>query len=144
MAGIPPQDAPRQVMVLVDTSVWIDFLRGSKSPQRHTLHQMIEESLPVAVCGIILQEILQGVSTDADVRRITEHLALFPYLKIQEPKVFSSAAEIYRICRKRGKTIRKPVDCLIAAIAIQNQISLLHKDRDFDHIAKCTALKIFE
>lgn len=143
MGRVSFKNETRQSMVLVDTSVWIDFFKGASSSHRYTLHHLIEQSKDLALCGPVFQEILQGLASDLDCQKMKGYLAEFPYLTVNEPQIFEKAASIYRGCRKRGKTIRKPVDCLIAAIAIENKCELFHKDRDFDSIAACFPLKIF-
>lgn len=131
-------------MVLVDTSVWIDFFRGKSSKEKDKLKTLIHQEKEVALCGIILQEILQGIPSDLEYHQIKQMLLEFPYLTLEEPLLFEKAAQIYRKCSKQGYTIRKPIDCLIAAIAIEYQVSLLHKDKDFVFIAKHHALNLLE
>lgn len=129
-------------MVLVDTSVWIDFFAGRNTPYRHELHRLIANGAELAVSGIIVQEILQGIRSVAQVRQVHEYLAVFDYVTLVEPDIFVRAAEVYRTCAAKGKTIRKPIDCLIAAQALAADIPLLHHDRDFDHIAQCHPLRV--
>ncbi|MBI2981039.1 MAG: PIN domain nuclease [Deltaproteobacteria bacterium] len=130
-------------MILVDTSVWIDFLSGRNSSFRHELHRLISTGTDVALTGIILQEILQGIRGDLDCRRTERHLREFTYLPLKEPDTFLKASEIYRECAKRGRKIRKPVDALIAAQAIEAGSELLHNDRDFEQVASVSPLKIY-
>lgn len=130
-------------MVLVDTSVWIDFFRGKDTRQRHELHRLIEQGAGVKICGVVLQEILQGVGSELECRRTKKYLLEFAYLTLKEPSVFEMAADIYKNCRKRGKTVRKPVDCIIAAVAMEYDVRLFHHDADFDRIAECNQLKIY-
>lgn len=126
-------------MIVVDTSVWIDFFRGYKSP----LHQLIEEEEDLALTEIIITEILQGIKKDKDYKKLKPFLLEFPILQPKGLETYLSAAQIFRNCRKKGKTIRKTVDCIIAAICIENKQALLHSDSDFDQIASCTDLKCF-
>ncbi len=128
-------------MILVDTSVWVDFLRGVNSRERRTLHRLIEDEEDIAITGIILTEILQGIKEDKDFQTLKDYLLEFPLYSPKAPETYLRAAGIYRDCRKRGKTVRKTVDCIIAAIAMENGLALLHKDSDFDHIEACTGLK---
>lgn len=130
-------------MILVDTSVWIDFLGGRNTPFRRELHRLISTGTDIALTGIILQEILQGIRNDLDYRRTERQLREFTYLPLKEPETFLKASEIYRECAKRGHQIRKPVDALIAAQAIEVGTELLHNDRDFDQVAAVSALKIY-
>ncbi len=128
-------------MILVDTSVWIDFFRGKEGGR--ILHRLIEEEESLCLTGIHLTEVLQGVKEDRTHKQIQKHLLTFPIFLTKEIETYLHASDIFRTCRKQGKTIRKTVDCIIAAIAIENKLTLLHNDRDFDHIADCTHLKIY-
>lgn len=129
-------------MILVDTSVWIDFLNGADSKERHTLHKLIEEDEDISITEIILTEILEGIKRDENFKQVKDYLLEFPIHKPKGTETYLNAAEIYRDCRKRGKTIRKTVDCIIAAICIENNLTLLHKDNDFDIIKGCAGLKV--
>jgi predicted nucleic acid-binding protein len=130
-------------MILVDTSVWIDFLRGANSRERHTLHRLIEEEEDIALTEIILTEILQGIKGDKDFQAVKNYLLEFPIYRPKNVETYLKAAKIYRECKKKGKTVRKTVDCIIAAICLENDLTLLHNDSDFDHIKVCTALRCF-
>ncbi|MDA8238973.1 MAG: PIN domain nuclease [Nitrospiraceae bacterium] len=129
-------------MILVDTSVWIDFLNGANSRERHTLHRLIEEEEDISITEIILTEVLQGIKEDKDFIAVRDPLMEFPIRAPKGIETYLKAAGIYRDCRKKGKTIRKTVDCVIAAICIENNLLLFHKDGDFDRIRQCTGLKV--
>src|SRR3972149_11186888 len=131
-------------MIVADTSVWIDFLRGVNSPQRRTLHRLIEEEEDVSITEIILTEILQGIKEDKDFKTVKDYLLEFPIHRPKGVETYLKAAEIYRDCRKKGKTVRRTVDCIIAAICIENGLTLLRKDSDFKLIESCTGLKVFK
>jgi predicted nucleic acid-binding protein len=122
-------------MVLVDTSVWIDFFAGRDRVHVAQLETLIRDGRNLALCGIILTEILQGIRDDA-VYTLTETRLRFLILLPMCRNTFLLAAQIYRSLRKHGVTVRKPVDCMIAAVAIENSIPLLHNDRGFLSIAK--------
>lgn len=128
-------------MILVDTSAWIDFLKGANSKERHALHMLIEEEEDISITEIILTEILQGIKEDRDFKRVKGYLLEFPIHRPKGVETYLKAAGIYRECRKKGRTVRKTVDCIIAAICIENSLTLLHKDSDFEHIEACTPLK---
>ncbi len=130
-------------MILVDTSVWIDFLKGANSKEREILRRLIEEDEDISITEIILTEILQGIKEDKDFKKVKDYLLEFPVHKPKGTETYLKAAGIHRDCRKKGKTVRKTVDCIIAAICIENNLVLLHKDKDFEHIAVCTVLKVF-
>ncbi len=129
-------------MILVDTSVWIDFLHGKNSIYRHALHNLIEKEEDVCISGIILTEILQGIRDDEIFSEIKCYLLEFPIYNPKDVDTYIFASNIFRQCKKKGKTVRKTVDCLIAAIAIENGLILLHNDRDFDSIKQCADLKV--
>jgi hypothetical protein len=129
-------------MILVDTSVWIDFLNGTGSRQRRTLHRLIEEEEDISITEIILTEILQGVKNEKDFKVLKKQFLEFPIYKPSGTDTYLEAAQIYRSCRKKGKTVRKTIDCIIAAVCIENGLTLLHKDGDFDMIKSCTSLKV--
>lgn len=126
-------------MILVDTSVWIDFLKGSQSKHHYVLHRLIEDEEDICLTGIILAEILQGIRSDRAFRKTKKYLLEFPLLLPKDQTTFIRAAQIFRSCKKSGLTIRRSVDCLIASIAIENNLTLLHNDKDFERIAKVSS-----
>lgn len=131
-------------MILVDSSVWIDFLNGENSPQRHVLHRLINDKIKISVAEIIITEVLQGLKQEKD---FTVIKTFFEKLHLHKPKgtdTYINAAKIYRNCRSKGKTIGSTVDCVIAAICIENAMPILHRDSDFDMIAACTALRVLK
>jgi predicted nucleic acid-binding protein len=124
-------------MTLVDTSVWIELLNGS-------LGSRVTEAelLNFVTCGPIVQEVSQGLRDDPASEALREGLLALPVLSDPLPiALFLSAAEIYRLGRRKGYTIRSSTDCLIAAIAIENGVPVWHKDRDFEAIARYTSLR---
>jgi len=127
-------------MILVDTSVWIDFLIGRDTPHRRLLHRLIESEEDICITEIILTEILQGIRDDALYETTKDYLLEFPVIKPKGIDSYVSAADIYRKCRKQGKTVRKTVDCIIAAIVRENNLTLLHNDADFGVIKTCVGL----
>ena len=128
-------------MILVDTSVWIDFFAGRDLPHVATLEKFILDNENLALCGIILTEILQGISDDTTYRRVQHNLSPLIMLPMP-PAVFVRAADIYRKLRKQGITIRKSNDCIIAATAVEHRCQLLHNDKDFTPIVKHFPLKV--
>jgi predicted nucleic acid-binding protein len=130
-------------VILVDTTVWIDFFRGRDTVQVKVLESLIGENEDICVCGVILTEVLQGIREDKDYSEASirfESLILLP----MGPRTFKKAAEIYRTLRRTGVTIRNAVDCMIAAVAIEHDIPLLHNDRDFVPISQHCGLKVFD
>jgi predicted nucleic acid-binding protein len=129
------------MMVLVDTTVWIDFFADRSEPHVAALQKLIEIEEDLCLCGIILAEVLQGIRSDEDYILTKNYLDDLIFLHMRQA-TFIRAAEVYRSLRKRGVTIRKPVDCMIASVAIEHDIPLLHNDRDFDYIAKHSNLRV--
>ena len=128
-------------MILVDTSVWIDSFAGRDLPHVAALEQLVLENEDLALCGIILAEILQGIADDQACRRVRSDLS--PLIMLPMPEiVFIRAADIYRKLRKAGVTIRKPNDCIIAATALEHRCRCLHNDKDFLPIAEYFSLKV--
>jgi predicted nucleic acid-binding protein len=126
-------------MFLVDTSVWIEVFRR---PSRIRL----EEEVPldqVATCFPIIQEVLQGFREESAFRFARQNLLALPV--VESPltwEVFEMGAQLYRTGRRAGVTIRSGVDCLIAACALRNGLTVLHYDRDFTHLAQLSALQV--
>lgn len=129
-------------MVIIDTTVWIDFFLDRNKPHVSALQQAIENEEDLCICGVILTEVLQGIRSDADYIKTKGYFDDIIYLPMRKA-TYVRAAEIYRSLRKSGVTIRKPVDCMIASVSIENDTRLLHNDRDFNQIAKHTNLKIY-
>ena len=121
-------------MILVDTSIWIELIRGKMVLSEEQLES-------VAVCGPIIQEVLQGLDDSIKGQAFRDNFA--EVTVIGDPvtqDLFVQAAEIYLVGRRNGYTIRSSSDCLIAAIAIRSGYTVWHRDRDYEHIAKFTRL----
>lgn len=130
------RSASRAATVLVDTSVWIDHLRGRVGAQVADLHRLLQGPRSVAIAPPILQEILQGANTREGFVRLRNHFAAIRCVIPADPVAIAlEAARLYLECRLRGRTPRSSNDCLIACIAIEHGLMLLHNDRDFDAIA---------
>jgi predicted nucleic acid-binding protein len=124
-------------VILVDTSVWIELLNGKLGARI-----LEEQLLNFATCGPVAQEVLQGLRRTPRSETFRESFLSLPFLSDPLPRnLFVSASEIYRLGRAKGHPIRSSTDCLIAAIAIKNGVSVWHRDRDYDAIAKFTALR---
>ena len=128
-------------MTIVDTTVWIDFFRGTDTPEVRELQRLINASEDVCVCGVILTEVLQGIREDKDHAAAADAFDAFLFLPMTQ-RTFVRAADLYRTLRRRGSTIRNAVDCMIASVAIEHDIPLLHNDQDFDAIASLGDLKV--
>lgn len=130
-------------MIVVDTSVWIDFLEAKETSFDFHLTELISRGEALALTDLIYCEILQGISEDEKFRRVRTILQNYPILRMSGLDTFEHAARIYRDCRRRGFTIRKTIDCLIAATCLEARAELYHNDRDFEAIAKVKDLKIY-
>ena len=130
-------------MIVVDTSVWIDFLEAKETSFDFHLTELISRGEALALTDLIYCEILQGISGDGEYRRVRSILESYPILRMSGLDTFEHAARIYRDCRRRGFTIRKTIDCLIAATCLEARAELYHNDRDFEAIAKVKDLKIY-
>jgi hypothetical protein len=128
-------------VILVDTSVFIDFFAGKRSKSAERLNKAVVNSEDICTCGLIITEILQGIRSDKEYDKIKSILSELIYLPITK-NMFVHAASIYRAVRKNGKTIRGPTDCVIASICLEHEIELLHNDKDFNTIAQYTSLQI--
>ena len=127
-------------MVLVDSTVWIDFFSANPYPHVKTLENLIINREDICLCGIVLAEVLQGIREDSEFNRTRDLFTNLIFLPM-EFSAFLRSAEIYRNLRRKGITIRKPVDCMIAAVAIEHDIPLLHNDKDFIPIESHFGLK---
>ncbi|SRR5690554_3650049 len=126
--------------ILVDTSVWIDYLKGEIDHRTDYLYNHLSHDFPVLICPIILQELLQGIRTDVEYRRVKSILLSYTMLEIDPVGAAIGAANLYRSLQKKGITIRKSNDCLIAYFAITHSVPLLHNDKDYDLISTGSSL----
>ena len=130
--------------ILVDTTIWVEFFREKeKSKQADILQQLIEEDNNICICPIIYQEILQGVRDDKTFTKIKSILQNVTMINTPIMTVADYAIDLYRGLRKKGITIRKPYDCLIASYAILEDIYLLHNDSDFRQMENNCKLKVY-
>lgn len=126
-------------MILIDTSAWIEFLRDTGSPTCEAVERLLAED--IAICDAVRMEILAGARDSTHLGRLRGLLARATLLETTTGD-YETAAALYRSCRRQGETVRKLIDCLIAAIAIREDLALLHQDADFDVIARHTGLRI--
>ncbi|MFA4846379.1 MAG: PIN domain-containing protein, partial [Patescibacteria group bacterium] len=120
-------------MILVDTSVIIDFLRNQKNERVALFDDIIEKRIPWGINEYVYQEVLQGSRDEREFEKLREYFDTIPMYFLKYGKVsFERAAMLNVLCRKSGVTIRSTVDLLIAETAIENDVSLLHNDNDFD------------
>ncbi len=130
--------------VLIDTSVWIDFLNGTNNRQTDVMSKILYDETEVFISPQIIQEILQGISNDAEHNLMKEKLLSLNVLNIDSIESAIGASSLYRTLRKKGVTVRKTNDVLIAFYCLYFNIPILHKDRDFDKISYYSKLKIYK
>ena len=130
-------------MIVVDTTVWIDFLEGRGTIFDQQLTELLEADAPIGLVDIIYAEILQGIRDDATFHRTRASLRAHPILRPRGLDTFETAATLYRAARRRGMTIRHGVDCLIAATCLEHAAAIYHNDRDFDALAEVSDLSVY-
>ena len=132
-------------MILVDTSVLIDFFRDKSNKKSEKFRHVLSMGIPFGINFFVYQELLQGVDGEKDYQELKKYLDTQRFYHLKKGRdSFSEAAETYQKCRRKGFTVSSTVDCLIVQTAIENDLFLLHHDSDFDHIAKIiTSLKIY-
>ena len=129
-------------MILVDSSVLIDFLKGRKNISAKKLEEIIERNIPFGITSFIYQEILQGAKTLSEFNLLQEYLStqVF-YHPIDKIKSYENSAKLFFNLRRKGITIRSTIDCLIVQIAKENNLFLLHNDKDFKQICNLAKVK---
>lgn len=131
-------------MILVDTSTLIDFFKGSETVAAANLLELLERGVPFGITSAIYQEILQGARDETQYKKLQEYLQSQRFYHPRHPvKSYAEAARIFFACRRRGVTIRSTIDCLIARIAMEHDLLLLHNDRDFEAMATIIPLKLY-
>jgi len=126
-------------MLLLDSTVWIDSSKGLVTDATRFV-DLRDDHEEIATTGIIFQEVLQGIRKERDYDRMREILWATLILEPRELSTYEIAAQLYRSARQKGLTIRKPNDCLIAAIALEHGALLVHNDRDFLALAQVEPL----
>jgi predicted nucleic acid-binding protein len=128
-------------LILVDSSVWIDYFRGTVTAQTELLDRLVGQE-PLAIGDLILTEVLQGFDNDRDFSNARRVLTSLTVVELGGQKVAIQAARNFRALRKRGVTVRKTIDTVIATCCIEDGYDLLHNDRDFDPFAKHLGLHV--
>ena len=128
-------------MILVDSSVWIDYLRGIPNPTTDRLEQLLGQR-EVAIGDLMLAEVLQGISDDHTFETVRALLCALEVIPIGGRETAIAAARNFRFLRQRGITVRKTIDTLIATCCIEHGYELLHNDRDFDAFARHLGLRV--
>lgn len=129
-------------MILVDSSAWIELLRGTRSPVHLSLKAALHGGGEIATTDVVVMEIVAGARDEADRDWLRRLLYGQRFLAVDGPSDYETAAELYRLCRAAGETPRKLTDCLIAAVAIRNDAELLCQDADFLTIARHAPLRL--
>jgi predicted nucleic acid-binding protein len=128
-------------MILVDSSVWIDFFNGVDRPHVEKLYQLLGNEI-IATGDLIAVEILQGFQNETHFQKAKLILEEIPFYTLCNKELSIIAAENYRTLRKQGVTVRKTIDIIIGTFCIENSISLLHHDRDFNPLEKYLGLQV--
>jgi predicted nucleic acid-binding protein len=128
--------------VLVDTSAWIEFLRGTGSPEHHFVVSALREERPLAWTEPILLELTVGARSDGRAMELRAMLAGGELLAVQGLADWSAAGALWRSARQKGLTVRSTVDCLIAAVAIRTNTPVIARDRDYAALAEVSPLQV--
>ena len=128
-------------MVIVDTTVWIDYLSGAATPEVEWLDREVTQRR-LGLLDLIVCEILQGLSTDEEATRVLRQLRRFEIFETGGLELAVAAAHNYRQLRQRGRTVRKTIDCFIATFCLRGGHALLHVDRDFDAFENQLGLEV--
>jgi hypothetical protein len=127
-------------VILVDSSVWIDYFRGTRDPHSDRLDSLLG-SEPLAIGDLILAEVLQGCDADADFNRVNDLLGSLIIVELGGKEIAVQAAKNLRILRAKGVTIRQTIDTIIATRCISDGLSLLYRDKDFDPFVRYLGLR---
>jgi predicted nucleic acid-binding protein len=126
-------------LILVDTSAWVEFLRDTGSAACLRVDGLLDQDL--ATCDPIRMEVLAGARDEGHLNDLRRLLARASTAAVQ-PVDYEEAAALYRMCRRRGETVRKLIDCLIAALAIRTGLPVLHSDSDFEILGRHTSVQL--
>jgi predicted nucleic acid-binding protein len=129
-------------VILADTSAWVEFLRATGSPAHLRLRELIASQDDLATTDVVVMELLAGATTHEGMVQLRRLLLRFQHLPVEGLADYEAAADLYRRCRAGGETVRKLTDCLIAVVAVRNGAALLHRDHDFEVIARHTPLRL--
>ncbi len=127
-------------MILVDSSVWVDYFNGNQTPQSDWLDSALGSG-PIIMGDLILTEVLQGFKSDNDFKTARNLLLMIPFMSMGGQTIALKSAANFRLLRKKGVTVRKTIDVIIGTFCIHNQLTLLHCDRDFDPMVEHLDLK---
>jgi predicted nucleic acid-binding protein len=129
-------------MILIDSSVWIDFFRGRSTRQSDRLHEFVDDDQDILLGDLVLCEVLLGARDDRNALRMEMALREFPVVQLLDPKLAVAAAANYRQLRANGITIRRTIDLIIGTYCIEYGHHLLHSDRDFEPMERLLGLRV--
>jgi predicted nucleic acid-binding protein len=127
---------------LVDTSAWIEWLRATGSPVDCQLTRALGRGDELTITGVVLQEVLQGCRDERHAREVTRLLGTCAAIEPVHPETYEHAADLFRRCRRTGRSVRGTVDCLVAAVAIEHGLAVLAHDRDFETLRAVCGLSL--
>jgi len=131
-------------MILVDTSILIDYLWGVENRATQSFNVVLDRGLPFGINHLIYIELLQGSRTEKDFKTLKKYMDTQIFYELKNGKdSYAEAAQMYLKLRKKGVTV-STIDCLIARVALENDLFLLHNDKDFTRISRHFPLKIWE
>ena len=130
-------------MVVIDTTVWIDYLRGDENAETRWLERELQRQR-LGLTDLILCEVLQGIPDRTAFTDVRDELLKFHIFQTAGTDLAIAAAQNYRDLRQRGYTVRKTIDCLIATLCLEGGHELLHRDRDFDPFEKVLGLRVVQ
>lgn len=128
-------------MVIVDTTVWIDYLGGARNPESDWLDRELQRQR-LGLTDLIVCEVLQGYRDDRLFERVLRELRRFEIIEAGGSRLAIAAARNFRRLRQEGYTVRKTIDCWIATFCMHERHTLLHRDRDFDPFEKVLGLRV--
>ncbi len=124
-------------MYLIDTSLWIDYFNEQDNPIVSQFENILDEQISFGICSVIYQEILQGAKSKTDFHKLQNYLGSQVFYHPKHPvNTYTAVANLYFTCRRQGITICSTIDCLIAQIALEYDLVLLHNDKDFNQLAQ--------
>lgn len=124
-------------MYLVDTSVWIDYIKGTDTPAVGFLDTLLLTPIAVSITDLIFMEILQGARRETGFEKLQKYFSTQQFYRFKEPQTsYAAAALMFFNCRRQGISVRSSSDCLIAQCALENELILLHHDKDFKQMGK--------
>lgn len=128
-------------MHLIDTSAWVEYLRATGSRADAAVKRLIEDNAPIAITEPVIMELLAGARDAGNFRRLRMMTGGLPLMAVEAASDYHEAAAIYRLARMGGKTVRSMADCLIAAVGLRRDATIVHFDADFEVIAACVPLR---